>query len=121
MSHHHTHSISDNNPSPSLDASGSHNYPFESTFDDSKDDPFHGKFTYFDDAQLIGSSNQYVQYDSKQAQFESDLGPRENAENVTLMLPPRWDTKWKEDGLGGEEFNEGATVGIVDDDLGGCK
>ena len=42
-----------------------------------------------------------MRYDSKQARFESDLGSRGNAEYVNLILPPRWDTKWEEDGLGG--------------------
>ena len=59
-----------------------------------------------------------MRYDSKQARFESDLGSRGNAEYVNLILPPRWGTKWEEDGLGEEEYKEGATVGIVDHDLG---
>jgi len=60
--------------------------------------PFGGVFTYFDDIQLIASSSSsssppeqqpYVYFDSKQAQFGNDLGPRGNAVFVNLMLPPR--------------------------------
>ncbi|KAL9185774.1 hypothetical protein ACHAXT_003551 [Thalassiosira profunda] len=50
---------------------------------------------YFDDLELIAHPTfNYVYYDSKQAHFGVDLGPRGNAEYVNMMLPPRWDWDW---------------------------
>ncbi len=44
---------------------------------------------YFDDLSLINDSRNFVYYDSKQARFGVDLGPRGNAVFVNIMLPPR--------------------------------
>eukprot|EP00579_Thalassiosira_antarctica_P011749 CAMPEP_0201915782 /NCGR_PEP_ID=MMETSP0903-20130614/5604_1 /ASSEMBLY_ACC=CAM_ASM_000552 /TAXON_ID=420261 /ORGANISM="Thalassiosira antarctica, Strain CCMP982" /LENGTH=299 /DNA_ID=CAMNT_0048451461 /DNA_START=331 /DNA_END=1227 /DNA_ORIENTATION=- len=41
-----------------------------------------GKFTYFNDLQLIHNPKKIVYWDSKQARFGSDLGPRGNAAYV---------------------------------------
>lgn len=45
---------------------------------------------YFDDLSIINDSRNYVYYDSKQATFGVDLGPRGNAKLANIMLPPRW-------------------------------
>lgn len=43
----------------------------------------------FDDLEYINSDNNYIYYDSKQARFGLDLGPRGNFEVGNLLLPPR--------------------------------
>ena len=45
---------------------------------------------YFNDLSIIYNPRNFVYYDSKQARFGVDLGPRGNAEFVNIMLPPRW-------------------------------
>ena len=49
---------------------------------------------FFNDSKLVFSTEsddeEYVYYDSRQANFGVDLGPKGNAEFVNIMLPPRW-------------------------------
>jgi hypothetical protein len=48
---------------------------------------------FFNDSKLVFTTEteeEYVYYDSRQARFGSDLGPKGNAAFVNLMLPPRW-------------------------------
>jgi hypothetical protein len=87
--------------------------PSDDTSTNSTDDIFvseatlyQNTFHYFNDTQLITHDPQYVYYDSKQARFGQDLGPRGNSEFVNLMLPPRWRLEGL-DGVGSGEEDEG--------------
>jgi len=74
-------------------------------------------FHYFDDLSLVQDpQHKYIYYDSKQAQFGMDLGPRGNAEFVNLMLPPTW---WGE--MGFEEFRVNVDSGSKRSDDGSGK
>eukprot|EP00985_Skeletonema_marinoi_P004145 scaffold1811_cov137-Skeletonema_marinoi.AAC.16 len=48
---------------------------------------------FFNDSKLVFTTEtdeEYVYYDSRQARFGSDLGPKGKAAFVNIMLPPRW-------------------------------
>ena len=64
-------------------------------------------FNYFDDLKLLAGeglrSEKLVFYDSKQAGFGSDLGPRGNAAFVNIMLPPRWTFGHSQVGVEGDQ------------------
>ena len=50
---------------------------------------------FFNDSKLVfdeevEEEEQYILYDSRQARFGTDLGPKGNAAFVNIMLPPRW-------------------------------
>jgi hypothetical protein len=65
---------------------------------------------FFNDSKLVfdevkEDEEQYVLYDSRQARFGTDLGPKGNAAFVNIMLPPRW----------GEDLDN---KDVVDDGMG---
>lgn len=64
-------------------------------------------FNYFDDLKLLAGeglrSEKLVFYDSKQAGFGSDLGPRGNAIFANIMLPPRWTFGYRKVGVEGDQ------------------
>lgn len=62
----------------------------------------------FNDLKYIQSSSNYIYYDSKQARFGMDLGPRGNFEVGNLILPPRglWGSLPVEDDDYGEVMDE---------------
>lgn len=70
---------------------------------------------FFNDSKLVFSTEEdYVFFDSRQARFGSDLGPKGNAAFVNIMLPPLWEECELTVDLG--EMGEKGTVGSPPDD-----
>ena len=67
---------------------------------------------YFNDSKLIFTEEEYVYYDSRQARFGTDLGPKGNAEFVNIMLPPRWGDV-EDSGVDLGEMGEGLDKTVV--------
>ena len=76
---------------------------------------------FFNDSKLVfdeveEEEEQYVLYDSRQARFGTDLGPKGNAAFVNIMLPPRWgedlDVDVVDDGMGdvGVQHDDGGVI-----------
>jgi len=74
---------------------------------------------FFNDSKLVFTTEtdeEYVYYDSRQARFGSDLGPKGNAAFVNIMLPPRWgEVELTVDE--GEMGEEGMVTTVVIDDV----
>eukprot|EP00986_Skeletonema_menzelii_P002912 scaffold844_cov142-Skeletonema_menzelii.AAC.3 len=71
---------------------------------------------FFNDSKLIFTADtdeEYVYYDSRQARFGTDLGPKGNAAFVNIMLPPRWGEADSAVDLG--EMGEGVDKTVVID------
>ncbi len=70
---------------------------------------------FFNDSKLVfATDEEYVFFDSRQARFGSDLGPKGNAAFVNIMLPPRLEESELTADLG--EMGEKGAVGSPQDD-----
>ena len=74
-------------------------------------------FNYFDDLKLLAGeglrSENLVFFDSKQAGFGSDFGPRGNAAFVNIMLPPRWTFGYSDLGVEGDKVGNSTDAEAV--------